>query len=144
MDGLSRRGFLLGGSALGAVGALGIVAPADAWTWSATGSVIGSGSGADPRYVWDDEADAFVAALFERDEVDRVNELLAGWTHNDQPLPEGLPSDLHAFLEQARQLPSWTDQAKLRAGVLVLRAARAVPRCPLRPGQRDDELRHSP
>jgi len=114
MEGLSRRGFLLGGSALGAVGALGIVAPAEAWTWSASGSVGGTGTGADPRYVWDDEADAVVAALFERNEVDRVNDLLAGWTHNDQPLPQGLPADLHAFLEQARQLPTWTDQAKLR------------------------------
>ena len=63
--------------------------------------------------MWDDESDAVVAALFERGEVDLVNDLLAGWTHNDQPLPAGLPAELHAFLEKARQLPAWTDAAKL-------------------------------
>jgi len=111
---LSRRGLLLGGSALGAVGALGIVAPAHAWTWAAQGSVAGTGTGTDPRLVWDDEADQVVAALFERGDVDLVNDLLADWTHNDQPLPSGLPSDLRTFVEQARQLPSWLDQSKLR------------------------------
>ncbi|WP_183093505.1 oxygenase MpaB family protein [Nocardioides stalactiti] len=109
---LSRRRLLIGGGVLGAAGTLGVVAPA-AWTWAASGSVAGTGTGMDPKLVWDDEADSVVAALFERGEVDRVNELLAGWTHNDQPLPAGLPADLHAFLERARQLPSWADQAKL-------------------------------
>ncbi|WP_109508273.1 oxygenase MpaB family protein [Nocardioides speluncae] len=109
---LSRRGLIIGGT-LGAVGALGIVAPAEAWTWAASGSVAGSGLGTDPRQVWDDEADSVVAQLFERGEVDLVNRLLADWTHNDQPLPAGPPADLHAFLDQARRLPSWTDQAKL-------------------------------
>ncbi|KAA1415922.1 DUF2236 domain-containing protein [Nocardioides humilatus] len=113
MDGLSRRSVLWGSSALGAVGALGIVAPSPAWSWSPSQSVIGAGTGMDPKYVWDDEADRIVAGLFERDEVDLVNDLLAGWTHNEQPLPAGLPSDLAAFLERARQLPSWTDQTKL-------------------------------
>ncbi|HWJ82313.1 MAG TPA: oxygenase MpaB family protein [Nocardioides sp.] len=113
MEPLSRRSMLLGGSALGAVGALGLVLPAPAWSWSPTGSVLGTGTGADPRWVWDDQADPVVAALFERGEVDRVNELLAGWTHNDQPLPAGLPDDLVAFIEQARRLPSWADPAKL-------------------------------
>lgn len=104
---------MLGGGALGAVGALGVVAPVPAWTWSPTASVAGFGTGADPRSVWDDEADSVVKALFERGEVDQVNELLAGWTRNDQPLPAGLPADLRAFIEQARRLPAWTDQAKL-------------------------------
>ena len=113
MGEVSRRGFLLGSSVLGAVGALGLVSPAHAWTWSPAGSVIGSGSGADPRGVWDDESDAVVAALFERGEVDRVNDLLAGWTHNADPLPAGLPADLRAFLENARQLPAWADTAML-------------------------------
>ena len=54
-----------------------------------------------------------VASLFERDQVDLVNELLADWTHNDQPLPAGLPPELAGFLEGARRLPSWTDPAKL-------------------------------
>lgn len=113
MQGLSRRGLLLGGSALGAVGAFGVITPAPAWTWSPSASVVGTGTGADPRTVYDAEADALVAGLFERGEVDLVNDLLAGWTHNGQPLPAGLPGDLNAFLEDARQLPAWTDQAKL-------------------------------
>ncbi|KRA38205.1 MULTISPECIES: oxygenase MpaB family protein [unclassified Nocardioides] len=113
MPELSRRGLLLGSSTLGAVSAFGVIAPAPAWTWSPTASVIGTGTGIDPRQVWDDEADSLVAALFARGEVDLVNELLAGWTHNDQALPPGLPVDVHAFLERARQLPAWTDQAKL-------------------------------
>lgn len=113
MTALSRRSLILGGTALGAVGALGIVSPAHAWTWSSTGSVLGSGTGADPRQVWDDEADALVAGLFERGEVDLVNDLLAGWTRNAQPLPAGLPEDLRAFLERERQLPAWADQQKL-------------------------------
>ena len=110
---LSRRGVLLSGGALGAVGALGVVAPAQAWSWAPAGSVAGTGTGADPHAVWDDEADPVVARLFERGEVDRVNELLADWTHNDQPLPAGLPAELHDFLERARQLPAWVDPAKL-------------------------------
>lgn len=112
VDGLSRRGVLLGGSALGAVGALGIVAP-EAWSWSATGSAVGASTGANPATVYDGAADKVVRALFERGEVDRVNELLADWTRNDQALPAGLPSDLHAFLESARRLPAWADHAKM-------------------------------
>ncbi len=113
MEGLSRRGLLLGGSALGAVGGLGIVAPASAWTWSPTGSVAGAGAGADPRNVWDPEADTVVAALFARGQVERVNQLLAGWTDNDQPLPAGLPRDLKSFIQKARQLPGWVDHHQL-------------------------------
>ncbi|MFC7501401.1 twin-arginine translocation signal domain-containing protein, partial [Nocardioides sp. GCM10030258] len=70
---MSRRSLLRGSSALGAAGAFGIIMPAAAWTWSPTSSVIGTGSGLDPRQVWDDEADTLVAALFARGEVDRVN-----------------------------------------------------------------------
>lgn len=112
LSSLSRRGMLFGGTALGAVGAMGIVAP-EAWSWSPTGSVIGTGTGLDPKTVWDAKADPLVEALFARGEIDLVNELLADWTHNDQPLPAGLPEDLRVFLEEERQLPSWADQAKL-------------------------------
>lgn len=113
MEGFSRRSLLRGSSALGAAGAFGIVMPTAAWTWAPTSSVIGTGTGLDPRQVWDDEADTLVASLFERGEVNRVNELLAGWTRNGQALPAGLPADVRTFLEKARQLPTWTDQAKL-------------------------------
>lgn len=112
---LSRRKMLLSGGAIGALGALGMSAPAQAspWTWAPSGSVAGAGAGADPRWVWDEEADPIAAALFERGEVPLVNSLLWNWTRNDQPLPAGLPADLRDFIERNRQLPSWADRAKL-------------------------------
>jgi hypothetical protein len=112
MDGLSRRKMLIvGGGALGALGALGAAAPA--WAWAASGSVAGTGQGVDPRWVWDPEADPVVASILDRGQVPEVNRLLRTWTRNDQPLPAGLPPDLRAFMEQARRLPAWADQAKL-------------------------------
>jgi len=113
MDGLSRRTVLKAGGALGALGALSVAAPAQAvpWTWS--GSVAGTAASADPRWVWDPEADPLVASVLDRGDVPRVNELLRTWTKNGQPLPAGLPADLRDFMEQARQLPSWADQGKL-------------------------------
>ncbi|MEU8354400.1 oxygenase MpaB family protein [Nonomuraea sp. NPDC048882] len=114
---LSRRKMLMTGGALGALGALGMASPAHArpWTWSPAGSVAGSGAGADPRWVWDEEADPLVASLLDRGAVPEVNRLLWDWNRNDQPLPAGLPEDLRAFMERARQLPSWADQGKLEA-----------------------------
>ncbi|TDV37764.1 oxygenase MpaB family protein [Actinophytocola oryzae] len=114
---LSRRKMLLSGGALGALGVLGMAVPAQArtvpWTWAPSGSVAGAGAGADPRWVWDEEADPVVAALFERGEVPLVNQLLWDWVRNDQPLPGGLPADLHDFIERNRQLPSWANPGKL-------------------------------
>jgi endo-cleaving rubber dioxygenase len=117
---LSRRTMLISGGALGALGALGMASAAQArslmpWTWEPSGSVAGSGDGADPRWVWDEEADPLVASLLDRGAVPEVNRLLWDWNRNDQPLPEGLPEDLRAFMERARQLPSWADERKLAA-----------------------------
>ncbi|WP_216216782.1 oxygenase MpaB family protein [Amycolatopsis aidingensis] len=120
MDELSRRRMLMTGGALGALGALTVAAPAQArplWTWSPRGSVAGAGTGADPRWVWDAEADPLVASLLDRGDVPRVNELLRTWTKNGQPLPDGLPADLRDFMERARQLPAWADQGKLATAV---------------------------
>ncbi|MEE2030928.1 oxygenase MpaB family protein [Rhodococcus chondri] len=116
---LSRRNILKAGGALGALGALAVAAPAQArpWKWSPAGSVLGTGSGADPRQVWDAEADPLVASLLDRGEVPRVNDLLRTWTKNGQPLPAGLPADLRDFMEHARQLPPWTDWGKLDSAV---------------------------
>lgn len=98
MDQLSRRQMLILGG--GALGALGMTGTAHAQS-------------TDPRWVWDPEADPLVASIFDRGLVPEVNRLLRTWTRNDQPLPAGLPADLHAFIEQARQLPSWADRGKL-------------------------------
>jgi len=120
MNELSRRKVLRAGGALGAMGALNLAAPAHAaslWTWTPAGSIAGTGTGADPRWVWDDEADPLVASLFERGLVPEVNALLRTWTRNGQPLPTGLPADLRDFMERARQLPSWADQGKLATAV---------------------------
>lgn len=116
MEKPSRRSVLMAGGTLGALGALTVATPARAnalWTWSPKGSVVGRGEGADPKWVWDEEADPLVASLLERGDVPKVNDLLKTWTKNGQALPSGLPADLRDFLERARRLPSWTDQDKL-------------------------------
>jgi hypothetical protein len=116
MDKLNRRNVLMTGGALGALGALSVATPAQArppWTWSAKGSVAGTGAEVDPRWVWDEEADPLVASLLDRGDVPRVNQLLRTWTRNGQPLPDGLPTDLRDFMERARQLPAWADRRKL-------------------------------
>lgn len=118
-EGLSRRKLLIGGGALGALGALSSATPAlarPAWTWSPKGSVAGKGAGKDPQAVWDDEVDQLVASLFARGEVPRCNELLRTWKRNDQALPAGLPPDLHDFITRARKLPRWADMSRLDAG----------------------------
>ncbi|MBF6137024.1 DUF2236 domain-containing protein [Nocardia otitidiscaviarum] len=119
MDNLNRRFALKAGGALGVFGALAAIAPARAqpWSWSPEGSVAGTGSGTDPMYVWDAEADPVIARLIDSGDVPRVNELLRTWTRNGQPLPAGLPTELRDFIEYARQLPHWTDPAKLATAV---------------------------
>jgi hypothetical protein len=110
-EGMTRRGLLGAGAALGA----GLVLPR--WSWAGTQSVAGLGGGTPPWLVWDDAADPVVAAVIQRGEVTAVNELLHGWSKNSQPLPAGVPTDLRDFIEQARQLPAWADTAKLEAAV---------------------------
>ncbi|WP_309239906.1 hypothetical protein [Actinomadura sp. J1-007] len=43
MEKPSRRNVLMAGGTLGALGALGVASPAQAWTWSPKGSVAGAG-----------------------------------------------------------------------------------------------------
>ncbi|MFF0492059.1 oxygenase MpaB family protein [Nocardia sp. NPDC004068] len=119
MSGLSRRDALrAGGGFLGAAGVLALgarTARAEPWTWSPADSIVGSGAGADPLTVWDDQADTVVADVIDNADVPQVNRLLKEWTTNGQPLPDGLPANLRDFIESARQLPSWADQGKLAA-----------------------------
>ncbi|MCK0092580.1 DUF2236 domain-containing protein [Rhodococcus sp. HNM0563] len=119
MTDLSRRKILAAGGALSALSAIALATPANAqpWRWSPAGSIPGTGSGADPRTVWDTEADPLVASLLDRGDVPRVNQLLRTWTKNGQPLPDGLPADLKDFMERARQLPEWADRGKLETAV---------------------------
>src|SRR4051794_5648563 len=109
--GMSRRGFIGAGAALGA----GLLLPS--WSWAGAQSVAGIGGTTPPWQVWDDEADAVIAAVIERGEVPAVNALLRTWTANGQAPPAGLPADLRDFIDHARQLPAWADIAKLKAAV---------------------------
>ncbi|MFD0901522.1 oxygenase MpaB family protein [Actinomadura sediminis] len=116
MDELSRRKMLAAGGTLGALGALGVATPAHAgalWTWSPKGSVAGAGKGADPRGVWDEEADRIVADIIESGHTAAVNRELRKWTKNGQPLSGALPAELRRFMERARRMPSWADEGKL-------------------------------
>src|SRR4051794_36911616 len=109
--GMSRRGFIGAGAALGA----GLLLPS--WSWAGAQSVAGIGGTTPPWQVWDDEADPVIAAVIERGEGAAVNALLRPWTANGQAVPAGLPDDLREFIEDARRLPAWADVATLEAAV---------------------------
>jgi len=125
MDKVSRRNVLkAAGGTMGALTVLGVAAPSRAraaasqqaaWTWPSSESVAGTGNGADPAYVWDAEADPVIARVLDTEDVAGINTLLNTWTTNGQPVPSGLPGYLRDFMEQACQLPAWTDQARLAA-----------------------------
>jgi hypothetical protein len=118
MGTISRRGLLQAGGALGVLGALQTATPA--WAWSTSRSVAGGDLATlPPEDVWDTAADPVVRRLFEEEGITRIEELnalLRPWHRNDQALPDGLPADLAAFIEQARREPAWLDRAKLAAG----------------------------
>ena len=119
MADLSRRQLLFGGGAVGVLGALtALVGPAGATTWSPGGAgSMAPGDGADPNYVWDDEVDQLIASVIDRGDTAAVNAALQNWTYNSQPLPDGLPADVAAFIERARVLPPWADSTKLANAV---------------------------
>ncbi|WP_326950697.1 DUF2236 domain-containing protein [Amycolatopsis sp. NBC_01307] len=112
MSNLSRRSVLSLGAALGLAGVASTAAPA--WAWSSTGSMAGTGSGADPWQVWDGPVDGLVASLLDNGQVPAVNAALASWANNNDPVPSSLPAALAAHLQQAANLPAWADRAKLR------------------------------
>lgn len=109
--------MLIGGAALGA---LNVLPRPLAWAWSSSRSVAGGDlATVPPDTVWDDAADAVVHRLFREEGISRIDELnalLRPWVYNGQALPEGLPADLVALIEQARQLPPWYDAARIANG----------------------------
>jgi hypothetical protein len=111
MPDLNRRTFVSLGAALGLASFL---SPAQAWAWSPSGSVAGSGSGTDPQQVWDDTIDQLMAAVIDNGQVPAVNQAMSGWVNNNQPIPSGLSPDLTTFLQQNTALPPWADMTKLR------------------------------
>lgn len=117
MPDMNRRTVLTLGAALGLTG---IVAPQAAnaasstWSWPASRSVAGSGAGTDPQWVWDDDLDRIIADVITAGQVPAVNDAISTWVHNHQAVPNGLPAELTAYLQQSTQLPAWADTAKLR------------------------------
>lgn len=114
---VARRQVLLGG---GALGLLGMLPMRGAWAWSSSRSVAGGDlATVPPDRVWDDAADAVVHRLFREEgitRIDELNALLRPWIYNGQAVPDGLPADLVAFLEEARQLPPWYDAGRIADG----------------------------
>ncbi|WP_244857533.1 oxygenase MpaB family protein [Agromyces archimandritae] len=117
---MNRRTVLTLGAALGLGG---VFAPQAAqaaqagrspWTWSPTRSVLGSGSGTDPQWVWDDDIDRIMANVIDSGQVPAVNQAILPWVHNNQPLPTGLPPELSTWLQSSTQMPEWADMTKLR------------------------------
>lgn len=108
---MNRRSLLTLGAALGFSGAL---TPPSAWSWSPAGSVIGSGSGTDPQWVWDDDIDRIMASVIDQGQVPAVNAAILPWVGNSDALPVGLPPELSGFLQQSTKMPAWADMTKLR------------------------------
>ncbi|MCX6501707.1 MAG: oxygenase MpaB family protein [Microbacterium sp.] len=111
MSEISRRSVLTLGAALGLTG---VLAPQAAWSWSPARSVLGTGSGTDPQWVWDDDIDRIMAAVTDAGQVPAVNTAIAPWVNNNHPLPAGLPPELSAWLAQSVTMPAWADAAKIR------------------------------
>src|SRR3954466_10638182 len=103
---VSRRRMLMGGGALAVMSAVPV---RWAWAWSSKRSVAGGDLDTlPPDQVWDDAADAVVHRLFREEGISRIDELnalLRPWIYNNQSLPDGLPADLVAFIDDARRLP---------------------------------------
>lgn len=61
-------------------------------------------------------ADAAVEALFADRKGKKYRQVIDSLSHNDYEIPEGLPEEVTAFLEQSRRLPVWADAAKIARG----------------------------
>lgn len=112
---VNRRSVLSLGAVLGLGGTVGTAGTASpAWSWSPTGSVLGSGSGLDPQWVWDDQIDRIMANLVSNGRTAQINDAMRNWVYNWQPVPSALPTELRSYLNDAMKLPSWASMTKLR------------------------------
>jgi ER-bound oxygenase mpaB/B'/Rubber oxygenase, catalytic domain len=66
------------------------------------------------RELGDPVADAPVAAVLERGDVDAVNAIMHTLVRTDQPVPDQLPDDIRAYLAETLPLPEWADMRKIK------------------------------
>jgi len=66
------------------------------------------------RELGDPVADAPVAAVLERGDVDAVNAIMHTLVRTDQPVPDQLPDDIGAYLAETLPLPEWADMRKIK------------------------------
>lgn len=69
------------------------------------------------KQVADPPCDEAIADAFRRGQGAAVNEALKGWKTNGQAVPDGLPAQLHDFLQTTRQLPSWAEPELMAGGL---------------------------
>ncbi len=68
------------------------------------------------RNEGDPLADDTVAQLFANNSMSEVRELLRHLSDNDQPLPAGLPLEVHEYLRVSNELPAWADTELIKTG----------------------------
>jgi len=68
------------------------------------------------RQVGDPQADAVVAAVIDRHDVERVNEMMASIVRNDELVPADMPAIVRDYLDQPGWLPEWADRDLIRHG----------------------------
>jgi hypothetical protein len=61
------------------------------------------------KFQGDPQADDVIADLVATGQVDSVNEVLAHFRANDQPVPEDLPESVRAYLVATDNAPDWAD-----------------------------------
>jgi hypothetical protein len=73
----------------------------------------------DLRLQGDPLADRFVAAVFDRHDVEQSRAVLRALIDHENPRLAGLPPELDEFLDQTSALPEWADTARLARGQAV-------------------------
>lgn len=68
------------------------------------------------RQQGDPMADAAMAEAFELGQVRRVNDLIAEFDENSEPVPQGLPPLLTEYFQHSAALPAWADRERIERG----------------------------